>query len=318
MPLFFVHIPKTAGTSFRMGAERYFSPERIVYDYGPKSEVTSPLVKEHLYVDQPDFWQFRQALDNPAMVVGHVPIGRFVSLWGAGKTVTFLREPLQRIASEYAHFVRHKDYQRSFKEFYSAPTMCNRQRRILYGVNLEAIGLIGLTERYAESLEMLNDQFSIRIPEREDNQGKHRLEDKYEFDEENLVELRKLNRRDIELYQYASALFDSRYEMFKSNQPWAHACLVEATTEGVNGWAWWADERDVPLEVELWVNGELTSTVRAVEFRQELCRLLPPRGGYVGFNLPVKLSPLDTVQCRVAATGQRFPPSPRRIEETVK
>tara|TARA_R110002020_G_scaffold129006_6_gene289070 strand:+ start:1885 stop:2790 length:906 start_codon:yes stop_codon:yes gene_type:complete len=301
-----------------MGAEKYFSPERIVYDYGPKSEVTSPLVKEHLYVDQPDFWQFRQALDNPAMVVGHVPIGRFVSLWGAGKTVTFLREPLQRIASEYAHFVRHKDYQRSFKEFYSAPTMCNRQRRILYGVNLEAIGLIGLTERYAESLEMLNDQFSIRIPEREDNQGKHRLEDKYEFDEENLVELRKLNRRDIELYQYASALFDSRYEMFKSNQPWAHACLVEATTEGVNGWAWWADERDVPLEVELWVNGELTSTVRAVEFRQELCRLLPPRGGYVGFNLPVKLSPLDTVQCRVAATGQRFPPSPRRIEETVK
>lgn len=316
MPLFFVHIPKTAGTSFRMGAEKYFSPERIVYDYGPKSEVTSPLVKEHLYVDQPDFWQFRQALDNPAMVVGHVSIGRFVSLWGAGKTVTFLREPLQRIASEYAHFVRHKDYQRSFKEFYSAPTMCNRQRRILYGVNLEAIGLIGLTERYAESLEMLNNQFSIRIPEREDNQGKHRLEDQHKLDEEDIVELKKLNRQDIELYQHALALFDSRHAMFKSNQPWAHACLVEATTEGINGWAWWADERDVPLEVELWVNGELTSTVRAVEFRQELCRLLPPRGGYVGFHLPLKLFPLDKVQCRVAATGQWFPPSPRLIEET--
>jgi hypothetical protein len=318
MSLFFVHIPKTAGTSFRKGAEKYFTPERIVYDYGVNSNVTSPFVKESLHVDQPDFWQFRQALDNPAMIVGHVPIVRFVSLWGAGNTISFLREPLQRIASEYEHFVRNMDYKGSFKEFYLDRGMRNRQRRALYGVNLEAIGFIGLTERYSESLEMLNDRFATRIPEREDNQGKPRLEDEYEFDEEDLVELRKLNRRDIELYHYASALFDSRYEMFKSNQPWAHACLVEATTESVSGWAWWADERDAPLEVELLVNGELASTVRAVEFRQELCRLLPPRGGYVGFNLPVKLSPLDTVQCRVAATGQRFPPSPHRIEETVK
>ncbi|OWV29266.1 sulfotransferase family 2 domain-containing protein [Halomonas campaniensis] len=316
MSLFFVHIPKTAGTSFRQGAEKYFTPERIVYDYGVNSNATSPFVKKSLHGDQPDFWQFKQALDNPAMIVGHVTIARFVSLWGAGNTVTFLREPLQRIASEYAHFVRNMDYQGSFKEFYSGRGMRNRQRRALYGVNLESIGFIGLTERYSESLEMLNDRFATRIPEREDNQGKSRLEDEYEFDEEDLVELRKLNRRDIELYQYALALFDSRYAMFKSNQPWAHACLVEATTEGGSGWAWWADERDAPLEVELWVNGELTSTARAVKFRQELCSVLPPRGGYVGFHLPLKLSPLDKVQCRVAATGQWFPPSPRLIEET--
>lgn len=82
MSLFFVHIPKTAGTSFRQGAEKYFSSERIVYDYGANSKVTSPLAKEFLHADQPDFWQFRQALDNPAMISGHVPITRFVSLWG--------------------------------------------------------------------------------------------------------------------------------------------------------------------------------------------------------------------------------------------
>lgn len=318
MSLFFVHIPKTAGTSFRKGAERYFTPERIVYDYGVNSDATSPLVKKFLYVDQPDLWQFKQALNNPAMIVGHVLIARFVSLWGVGNAITFLRDPLQRIASEYAHFVRNMNYKGSFKEFYSDRGMRNRQCRILSGVNLEAIGFIGLTERYSESLEMLNDRFATRIPEREDNQGKPCLGDAYEFDEKDFVELRKLNRRDIELYQYASALFDLRYAMFKSNQPWAHACLVEATTDGVSGWAWWANDRDVPLEVELWVNGELTSTVRAVEFRQKLCRLLPPRGGYVGFHLALKLSPLDKVQCRVAATGQWFPPTPRRVYETVK
>lgn len=316
MSLFFVHIPKTAGTSFRRGAETYFSPERIVYDYGPNAKVTSPFVKETLHGDQPDFWQFRQALDNPAMIVGHVPIVRFVSLWGAENTVTFLREPLQRIVSEYAHFVRNMDYKGSFREFYLDPAMRNRQRRALNGVNLEAIGFIGLTERYPESLEMLNDRYAINILEREENQGKSRLDDTYEIDEEDVVELERLNKRDIELYQYATALFDSRYEMFRSNQPWAHACLVEANTEGVSGWAWWADDRDTPVEIELWVNGELANTVRAVELCPELCRILPPRGGYVGFHLPLKLSPLDKVQCRVAATGQWFPPSPRLIEET--
>lgn len=235
---------------------------------------------------------------------------------GAGNTLTFLREPLQRIASEYAHFVRNMDYKGSFKEFYSDPAMRNRQRRALNGVNVEAIGFIGLTERYSESLEVLNDRFSTQIPEREDNRGKARLEDQHKLDKEDVAELKRLNKRDIELYQYASALFDSRYTMFKSNQPWAHACLVEANAEGVSGWAWWADEQDAPLEVELWVNDELTSTVRAAELRQELCHLLPPRGGYVGFHVPLKLSPLDTVQCRIAATGQRFPLSPRRIDET--
>ena len=314
MSLFFVHIPKTAGTSFRRGAEKYFSPERIVYDYGPNSKATSPVVNEYLHVDQPDFWQFRQALDNPAMLAGHVPIRRFVYLWGAGNTVTFLREPLERIVSEYGHFVRNMRYQGSFKEFYSGQGMFNRQRRALYGVSLEAIGFIGLTERYTESLEMLNDRFSISIPEREDNKGKHRLEDQHALDEKDVVELTKLNRRDIELYQHALALFDSRYAMFKANQPWAHACLEEANTEGVNGWAWWANEQDAPLEVELWVNGELTTTVRAVEFCQDLCHLLPPRGGYVGFKLSMKLSPSDTVQCRVSATGQWFPTSPRLIK----
>ena len=318
MSLFFVHIPKTAGTSFRRGAEKYFSRKRIVYDYGVNSDVTSPLVKKSLYVDHPDFWQFSKALGKSAMIAGHVPIRRFVSLWGAGNTVTFLREPLQRIVSEYAHFVRHKGYQGSFKEFYSAPKMCNRQHRMLFGVNLEMIGLIGLTERYSESLEMLNDQFSTRILNRNDNLGKHRPKGQYEFGEEDIVELTKLNRKDVELYQHASALFDSRYAMFKSNQPWAHACLEEASTEGVSGWAWWAGVQDEPLEVELWINGELTNTVRAVEFRQELCRLLPPRGGYVGFHLPLNLSPLDSVQCRVAATGQWFPSSPRLVPKMVK
>ncbi|MGS2744295.1 hypothetical protein ACU6TU_12000 [Halomonas sp. LS-001] len=320
MPLFFIHIPKTAGTSFRLGAEAYFSRERIVYDYGPDSDETSSLVQASLYVDQPDFWQFRQALfaENPAMVAGHVSAGRFVSLLGVENTVAFVREPLQRIASEYGHFVRNMNYQGSFREFYSRPAMHNRQRKALQGVNIEALGLLGVTERYSESLEMLNARFVTCISRREDNQGKEGLKAEHRLNQEDITELQRLNQQDMTLYQNALALFDARYQMFKANLPWAHARLAEANTHRVSGWAWWAgshesDKRDEPLDIEIWVNDELVSTVRALEFRKDLCRVLPPRGGYVGFHLPMKLSPRDQVQCRVASTGQWFPLSPRRV-----
>lgn len=320
MALFFVHIPKTAGTSFRLGAEQYFSPERVFYDYGVDSAKSSSLVRELLYVDQPDFWQFKQALlaEGPAMLAGHVPVQRFVSLLGVENTLTFLREPLQRIASEYAHFVRHMNYKGSFREFYSHPRMHNRQKRALHGVNIESLGLVGLTERYSESIEMLNSHFGLRIPKRRDNRGKGFLQKEHLLEQGDIDEIQRLNKEDILLYRHATALFDARYSLFKAHQPWVHGRIVRANTQRISGFAWWAQDsrkclNDQAVDVEIWVNGELTSTLSASEFCPTLCQLMPPRGGYVGFERSVKLNPDDRVQCRVAATGQWFPPQPRRV-----
>ncbi|ALM53723.1 sulfotransferase family 2 domain-containing protein [Halomonas huangheensis] len=318
MALFFVHIPKTAGTSFRLGAERHFGSDNIIYDYGTKARETSEMVKETLYGDHTDLWKFGQRFHEKgaALVAGHVNIGRFVSIFGAQNTVTFLRDPLQRMASEYAHFVRHFDYKGSFKEFYSRPVMQNRQSKILHGVNLEAIGLLGLTERYADSLELINALYGIDILHREDNQGKSSLAAPHKFTAEDEAELKRLNHRDITSYKYSKQLFDIRMELFRDGLPYAHAHLVEAGKQRVAGWAWWAGDNDAPVEVEVWINSDHVSTVPSIDHRPGLCRLLPPRGGYVGFHLPVKLNAGDKVQCRVARTGQRFPPQPRRVVES--
>ena len=314
-PLFFVHIPKTAGTSFRLGAEAAFGAEAIAYDYGAESEVTSALVKAHLYGDLRDLWGFGRASKaaGHAMVGGHVNADRFVSLFGVGRTLTFLREPLPRIASDYAHFVRHYNYKGSFRDFYSRPVMQNRQSRFLQGVDLEAVGLLGLTERYGESLELLNAQFGTAIPLRQDNRGKRSLAALDALSAEERAELTQLNRRDMALYERAAALFEARLESFRAGRPWAHARLVETNAKRVAGWAWWADARDAPVAVEVWINGEQAGECPAVDLRPGLCRLRPPRGGYVGFHLPAKLTPGDRVQCRVAETGQWFPQKPRRV-----
>lgn len=316
MPLFFVHIPKTAGTSFRLGAERYFGIENIVYDYSPSAPETSTLVTNLLYGGTSDFWRFKKVCEQrqTAMVGGHVNVGRFVSLFGVGQTATFLRDPLQRMASEYAHFVRHNNYEGSFKDFYSRPIIHNLQSKILQGVSLEAIGFMGLTERYSESLTQLNAHYSFAIPQREDNLGKPSFDALHKIPLDDQFEFNRLNEKDILLYQQAITLFNQRHEFFQKGKPWAHARLGEVKPNRVSGWAWWADQtNDLPVTVEILVNDKLLKTVQAVEQRPGLCRLLPPRGGYIGFSLSVNLKVGDQVQCRVSATGQYFPVNPIKV-----
>lgn len=315
LPLFFVHIPKTAGTSFRLGAEKIFDKEAIVYDYGLKSPATTPFVSKFLYEEPKDFWGFKKACleNNAAMIGGHVNANRFLSLFGVKNTLTFLRDPLQRMASEYSHFVRHYDYNGSFHDFYSRPIMHNRQNKILQGVDIEAIGFLGLTEQYSQSLEIINSRYSIEVPGRKDNVGRKKSESSHDVSPEDVKEFNRINKHDIALYNRASALFDLRYQMFCEGKPWTHAKLVEVKPGRVAGWAWWEGDCDDPVEIEIWANGEYLNTVSAVEFRPGLCRHLPPRGGYVGFHLPVKLAVGDKVQCRVASTGQLFPVNPRSV-----
>ena len=45
----FAHISKTAGMSFRLGADQYFGEKMVCRDYGPKAPETSKDVKEWIY-----------------------------------------------------------------------------------------------------------------------------------------------------------------------------------------------------------------------------------------------------------------------------
>nr|WP_298057046.1 sulfotransferase family 2 domain-containing protein [uncultured Halomonas sp.] len=318
MPLFFVHIPKTAGTSFRLAAEAYLGQSRIVYDYGKKAPETSAAVHHYVYQRQtPDFWALKQRIlqEDAALLGGHVNAGRFVPIIGALNTLSFVRDPLQRMMSEYLHFVRHQDYQESFSTFYSRPTMQNPLSRFLQGIEVEAMGFLGITERYAQSLEIINARYGMALSLMEKNKGKPDVAHVHELEEKDIQALHKRNHKDIALFQYCCELFDIRYQLFKEGLPYAHARLAEATVAKVSGWAWWAQTQDAPVAVEVWVNGRHKATVQAVEHRPGLCRLMPPRAGYVGFSLALKSHPGDKVQCRVAETGQLFPPQPQLIRE---
>jgi hypothetical protein len=315
LPLFFVHIPKTAGTSFRLGAEEFFGKARIVYDYGVTAPQTDPLVRAALYQERQDFWALRQACERQgaAMIAGHVGARRFASLFGVARTITFLRNPVQRVASEYVHLIDRGRYKGSFRDFFSRPAMHNRLSKVMSGIDQEAFGFVGLTERYPETIEMLNQRYDVGIRVRQDNRRDESRALMQQLSSGELEELVRLNKQDLRLFEMASDLFEARLDLFRRGETWSHARLTSSTSRGLSGYAWWAANRDEPVEVEVWINGEAREQVAAVELRPDLCHLLPPRGGYVGFRLPIKLSPGDRVQCRVVPTGQWFPLKPQQV-----
>tara|TARA_Y100001001_G_scaffold163790_1_gene193881 strand:+ start:30968 stop:31930 length:963 start_codon:yes stop_codon:yes gene_type:complete len=302
----FIHIPKTAGTSFRLAAEEVFGASRIVYDYGKAAQETSDIVHRHVY-EEPDLWAFHEACkaQNAAMVGGHMNCNKFVGAMGVANIVTFVREPLQRIASEFEHFVRVKGYQGSFQEFYSQPKMQNRLTRAFKDVPVYAAGFVGVTERYDESLQMLNALTGMGIPVKQENLGKGQVGAVHEFTRDDLEQLRQLNKQDLRLYRRCLALFEERKELFEQGKPFVHGRLTQAAPKRIAGWAWWepvASEQSV--EVEVFVNGQFQRSVRAVDFMPNLLKIRPPRGGYVGFHLPMSLQVGDVVSCRVHETGQ--------------
>jgi hypothetical protein len=318
-PIFFTHIPKTAGTSFRLGVEDYLGQKSIIYDYGLKAKETSKLVRELMYGDASDLWCLYKECHKQEIrfVGGHVGIGRFVSGFKIGNSVTFVREPLQRVVSEFKHFVRHYGYEGTMMDFCTRPVMQNRHSKLLEAVPLEAIGIIGLTERYEESIELVNARFSWSVAVRADNKSHDHADNKtHQLSESEEKELRQLNQKDIALYRQCTKLFDTRYKLYQSGLRFCHARIQQSSVQNVTGWAWWEDGSDKPVEVELLLNGEPAKKKLATDLRPGLCRLYPPRGGHVGFSFSKAAKEGDTVQCRISETGQCFPSKPISITKS--
>lgn len=232
-PLVFVHIPKTAGTSVRLMIERI---------YGTPSVFTCA--------------QFRVSLERfralaPAergryrVLAGHVAFGAHTLFPVPAATITFLRDPVERVVSLYSYArsePTHPLYQRmttsdcAFRTFlheYKLPQANNGQTRFMAGDeaagapfgsctgamldqakrNLaEGCRVFGLVERMDESLDMMRRSLNwARLPVGRDNVTRQRLR-REQLDPRDLDALHEANALDAELYRFALELFRTRLD----------------------------------------------------------------------------------------------------------
>lgn len=304
---FFVHIPKTAGTSFRLAAEREFCRERVVYDYGPQSPVTSDCIQRHLYgegeEDKSALYAhcFRQGVK---LIAGHRPATRFLEGVGVANIITFVREPLARVFSQYLHFKRHHGFEGTFHEFFSEPARQNAQAKMLRGISPRALGFVGITEHYRQSLCMINDLYGWRLRRRHANRSGFLAPGPNGVPKEERALFYEANTDDVALYREARWLFEIRHALAAQSQPFAHVGL-DATEGGrILGWAWWAEPIDEPVRVEICINDVPAITVTADGAHKRWGRKGAPHEGRVAFAADVEIRPGDRITGRIAQTGQ--------------
>ncbi|WP_444888134.1 sulfotransferase family 2 domain-containing protein [Microbulbifer sp. JMSA008] len=304
-PIVFVHIPKTAGTSFRQGLDYFFGKKKICLDYGVNSAKTSSIVKSWVESER-DGWHFANAFNRQGyqLLTGHFHSTKYANIFGVGRMITFLRDPVQRVVSEYNHLVKNSDHEESFQSFYRRPENINRQLRLVGRKSWAEFGFIGFVESYKESLRLLNRKFNINIPYLHKNINKNKTVESCMLSIGQIEELNSLNAEELEFYNRARFQFDWRLRLINAKVGYVSGSVTSFEAGKLKGWAI-AENLHEAVLIQARMGGNVIAECKANEYRPYFKAQEQGRGGFVGFSLEIDRDiKINTVECVVAATGQ--------------
>ncbi|WP_395343288.1 glycosyltransferase family 2 protein [Ningiella sp. W23] len=204
-PLVFVHIPKTAGTSLIKNLAQAYHSGEILYDYGENSKRTSDLILKHCY--------HSNDLDSLAsvdisLIAGHFYAKKYIKITAPENVVTFVREPIERVISEFKHFQRHHSYTGTLIDFAKKKRNRNVMSKFLSTHNWKDFGFVGVTEQYNASVEILQRFISKDIEISKLNTAPEAQS--VEVDNETLGVIQALNRADTQLYNEVKTYFEQK------------------------------------------------------------------------------------------------------------
>lgn len=293
---FFVHIPKTAGTSFRNGLEKKY---KVACDYGEKSEQTSKVVSVNTYEKKDLYRLYEQLLQQKFdWLSGHVFTAKYQPLLNPRNIITFVRQPIERLYSSYNHYCLHLGYKESFKNYIQDKRFINSQSRFLGGIPIELIGNIGITEKYADSLALINKKLKNKVEYLEKNVRKN---EKVDFSD-HLDLLRQLNKLDLELYNKAIWLHEQRMTL---NSEWVHATASINSNNNLQGLAWYETSDDA-VKLDIYCNNNFIACITANLYYKGKIPAVFPRKRYVlySYNLNDIAEKGAEITLKVSKTGQ--------------
>lgn len=298
----FVHIPKTAGTSFRASLE---NSQNVVNDYGKGKEHTSEVVSRCIY-HQNDTYALKEAISHQdTWLCGHMHLNKYLGIVSPQNIVTFVREPVARVVSHFNHELRWGNKAITIEEFLRSNRAQNFQHRFLQGLPLSLIGFVGITEQYGESLTLIENEMSLRVEEAKFNANDQKVSDIEDIDKELLTLIEEQNALDRKLYEDAKEVMAQRKVLAQAQLPWTyiHAELTAENT--LVGVAFRRNECH-PIELEINVNGESREVVVANEDTILFPQARFPRERFVGFSTSIPIKTVEDIMLEVKDTKQQY------------
>jgi len=225
--LIFVHIPKTAGSTFHMILNSRYPHSGIQNLFG--SRYSEPEI--HQFMIRP-----AETKKHIRLLKGHMPFGMHKHIPHPSQYIAMLRDPVERVISQYyyikknVHNPLHEKVEKggmTIQDFVSSGVsigMNNGQCRFLNGdldefpfgskdqILLDSVMQhieehfvwLGITERFDESVLLLSKLMDWKIPPyyMRENVSKSRVR-KSQVDQADINVIRSFNQFDLQLYQFA-------------------------------------------------------------------------------------------------------------------
>lgn len=301
----FVHIPKTAGTSLRVMLERAAEGHTILRDYGKARETTPELYA--LVHEKGDVASFRETFGRGKkgiVLSGHFPAHRYWDFFNAESFVTFLRDPIDRVISEYNHFVNHHGWTQDFEAFATAPQFRNSMARHLAGVELDAFGHVGLTEEFERDLPRLCAFLGTELPLQRRNRGDYSALPLPAGHRRTIAEL---NQDDIALYERVR----TRPRAPLPPEPDGYVGRVALADGHIAKGYLCNQRREFLAEMEILAGGRVIGCIKADRFNRASRTRGFSRSGLCGFWIDLRdYEPAAEYRFRARGTEYELPGSP--------
>lgn len=301
----FIHIAKTAGTSFRVALEQKYS---VWKDYGNKAKDTSATVQCYIY-DQGQTLLLKSQFitENKTWLIGHIALHKYNDFVSVRNVISFVRNPVEQVISHYNHFVTHHGFMGTLDEFLQRNSILNFQSKSLNHLPISLVGFVGITEQYNESLDIINAYYGLEIESLKINVNNKQVHTQDKLLPSSINKIIELNKKDEKLYLQAQSLFKQRKTLFEQGKEWTYGYFEINQNNMLVGCAYYSHSTDV-VELQIFRNGIEYKTILAKNFYGAFVKANFPQERYIGIHLPLAKDFVaeDKIEIFVKKTQQKL------------
>jgi hypothetical protein len=247
-----IHIPKTAGHSFKGVLTSVFGKENILHANALQGYFR--IIGGDILLMGID--TLEKICNNYKVIHGHFTFRDIETIYDNFRPLLFawVRDPVERVVSYYNYLLRKKLIEKKFViGFEDEPDLVDYARkknarnvmsRCLEGIDLEEIDFLGVFEYIQEEIEHLSNMMSWgRVTLEHKNKSEVIRKKRPPVSEEEKRIIRDLNEEDVEIYERALILREKRLKEFKKKSHLIEKKISSFSASFADG-----TDKDIPID----------------------------------------------------------------------